>query len=96
MTLQGIVAKEGVGETATEAYFRSRLFTNGREGSRMRWRHISSSPIDIERMPARLRRLFLMAQNTLRTKRATKEADARELWESSFRVTRRVHGRRVR
>jgi TolA-binding protein len=79
VTLQGIAAKEGVGEAATEAYFlmASVHERQGRIEDAMathlefahRYREDARAP----------EALFLMAQNTLRTKRATKEADAREL-----------------
>ena len=79
VTLQGIAAKEGAGEAATEAYFlmASVHERQGRIEDAMathlefahRYREDARAP----------EALFLMAQNTLRTKRATKEADACEL-----------------
>ena len=96
LTLQGIVAKEGVGETATEAYFlmASVHERQGRmEDAMATYLEFAHRYREDARAPEAL---FLMAQNTLRTKRATKEAEARSHWESWFRVTRRVHGRRVR
>jgi serine/threonine protein kinase/outer membrane protein assembly factor BamD (BamD/ComL family) len=79
VTLQGITAKEGVGEAATGAYFlmASVHERQGRIEDAMathlefahRYREDARAP----------EALFLMAQNTLRTKRGTKEADAREL-----------------
>ena len=79
MTLQGIVAKEGVGETATEAYFlmASVHERQGRiEDAMATYLEFAHRDPEDARAPEAL---FLMAQNTLRTKRATKEADAREL-----------------
>jgi len=79
VTLQGITVKEGVGEATTGAYFlmASVHERQGRIEDAMathlefahRYREDARAP----------EALFLMAQNTLRTKRATKEADAREL-----------------
>jgi TolA-binding protein len=79
MTLQGITAKEGVGEEATEAYFliASVHERQGRIEDAMathlefahRYREDARAP----------EALFLMAQNALRTKHPTKEADARAL-----------------
>ena len=79
VTLQGIVAKEGVGETATEAYFlmASVHERQGRiEDAMATYLEFAHRYREDARAPEAL---FLMAQNTLRTKRATKEADAREL-----------------
>ena len=80
VTLQGIVAKEGVGETATEAYF---LMASVHE----RQGRIEDAMATYLEFAHRYRKdarapeaLFLMAQSTLRTKRATKEADARSHW----------------
>ncbi len=80
VTLQGIAAKEGVGETATEAYFlmASVHERQGRiEDAMATYLEFAHRYREDARAPEAL---FLMAQNTLRTKRATKEADARELF----------------
>ena len=79
-TLQVIVAKEGVGDAATEAYFLMAL-VHERQGkvedamaTYLEFAH--RYPKD-ERAPEAM---FLMAQRTLQTKRATKEAEARGLF----------------
>jgi serine/threonine protein kinase/outer membrane protein assembly factor BamD (BamD/ComL family) len=79
VTLQGIAAKAGAGEAATEAYFlmASVHEQEGKVEDAMatylefahRYQHDARAP----------EALLLMAQNTLQTKRATKEAEAREL-----------------
>jgi serine/threonine protein kinase/TolA-binding protein len=78
-TLQGIAAKEGVGETATDAYFLM-ASVHERQGNvedaMATYLEFAHRYPDNARAPEAL---FLMAQNTLRTKRATKEAEAREL-----------------
>jgi serine/threonine protein kinase/outer membrane protein assembly factor BamD (BamD/ComL family) len=79
ITLQGIVAKEGVGEAATDAYFlmASVHERQGRiEDAMATYLEFAHRYREDARAPEAL---FLMAENTLRTKRATKETDAREL-----------------
>ncbi len=79
-TLQVIAAKEGVGDAAIEAYFLMAL-VHERQGkvedamaTYLEFAH--RYPKD-ERAPEAM---FLMAQRTLQTKRATKEAEARGLF----------------
>jgi serine/threonine protein kinase/tetratricopeptide (TPR) repeat protein len=80
LTLQGIAAKEGVGEAATEAYFLM-ASVHERQG---RFEDAMATYLELahryqtdERAPEAM---FLMAQTTLQTKRATKEAEARRLF----------------
>ena len=80
LTLQGIAAKEGVGEAATEAYFLM-ASVHERQGK------VEDAMATYLEFAHRYRKdarapeaLFLMAQSTLRTKRATKEAEARRLF----------------
>ncbi len=79
VTLQGITAKEGGGEATSEAYFLM-ASVHERQGriedamaTHLEFAH--RYPEDVRAPEA----LFLMAQNTLQTRRATKEADARGL-----------------
>jgi serine/threonine protein kinase/outer membrane protein assembly factor BamD (BamD/ComL family) len=86
LTLQGIVAKEAVGDVATEAYFLM-ASVQERQG---RVEDAMATYLDFAhryggdaRAPEAL---FLMAQTTLGTSRTTKEAEARELFrEVAFR-----------
>ncbi len=80
LTLQGIAAKEGVGDAATEAYFlmASVHERQGRvEDAMATYLEFAHRYGDDTRAPEAL---FLMAENTLRTKRAAKEQEARRLF----------------
>jgi TolA-binding protein len=79
LTLQGIAAKEGIGEAATEAYFlmASVHERQGRvEDAMATYLEFAHRYREDARAPEAL---FLMAQSTLRTSRATKEDEARQL-----------------
>ena len=80
VTLQGIAAKEGVGESATEAYFlmASVHEQQGRiEDAMATYLEFAHRHRGNARAPEAL---FLMAQSTLRTDRETKGAEARLLF----------------